>query len=187
VWNRNAVATRQPLLDLDRPHRCSQDVMASHRLIDLPARARPALPFAVIGAACVVAGGLVAAATAPAPSEHGSWAAAYLVLVAGVAQIALGAGQALLASNPVPRRVIAGELTAWNAGNVAVLAGTITGAVPLADAGGALLVVALALLLVGVPGTGWRGGWGLRLYRLLIAVVLVSIPIGLLLARAGRG
>ena len=151
--------------------------MSSHRLLDLPARVRPALPFAGVGTACVVAGGLVAAATAPAPSEHHSWAAAYLVLVAGVTQIALGVGQALLASNPPSRRVLAGGFTAWNAGNAAVLAGTMVDATPLVDVGGVLLVLALALLMFGVRGTGWRDGWGLRLYWLLIAVMLVSIPV----------
>jgi hypothetical protein len=160
--------------------------MSPHRSTGLPARSRPAVPFAAVGAACVVAGGLVAAATAPAPSEHGSWAAAYLVLVAGVTQVALGVGQALLAPRPPSRRVVTGEITAWNAGNVAVLAGTLLGVAPLVDAGGALLVVALALLTLGVRHQGGRRGWGLRLYRLLIAVVLVSIPIGLLLARAGH-
>ena len=39
-------------------------------------------PFGIVGVVRVVAGGLVAAATAPAPTEHGGWAAAYLVLVA---------------------------------------------------------------------------------------------------------
>lgn len=68
---------------------------------DLPARLRPALPFAIVGTACVIAGGLVAAATAPAPSEHGSWAAAYLVLVAGMAQVALAMEQGMLAQAPL--------------------------------------------------------------------------------------
>ena len=40
------------------------------------------LPFGIAGVACIVAGGLVAAVTAPAATEHASWAAAYLVLVA---------------------------------------------------------------------------------------------------------
>jgi hypothetical protein len=145
----------------------------------------PAAPFAVLGSICVVAGGLVAAATAPAPSEHGSWAAAYLVLVAGVAQIALGAGQALLAPRTPTPRLVAAQFVTWNAGNAAVLAGTLAGIVPLVDAGGAGLVAALALLVHGVRGAGERGaggGWALRGFRLLVAVLLVSIPIGLVLA-----
>ncbi len=59
---------------------------------------RRSAPAAAVGAASVVVGGLVAAVTATAPSEHGAWLAAYLVLGCGVAQIALAAGQALLAT-----------------------------------------------------------------------------------------
>ena len=50
----------------------------------VPPRWSPALPFAALGAASIVAGGLVAAVTAAAPSQHGTWAAAYLVLVAAL-------------------------------------------------------------------------------------------------------
>lgn len=151
---------------------------------DLPARLRPALPFAVVGTACVVAGGLVAAATARAPSEHASWAAAYLVLVAGVTQVALGVGQALLAPASPSRRLVAGEFVAWNAGNAAVLAGTPAGVVPVVDAGGLVLVAALVLWTYGSRGVSRRGGWGPLAYRLLVGLVLVSIPVGLVLAQA---
>lgn len=168
-----------------RPYRVRGGLLtALAPLIDLPARLRPALPFAAVGTACVIAGGLVAAATAPAPSEHGSWAAAYLVLVAGVTQVALAAGQALLAPASPSRRTLVGELVGWNAGNGAVLAGTLTGVTPVVDAGGILLVVGLALWIAGIRGVSRRSGWGPRLYRLLVGVMLVSIPVGLLLAQA---
>ena len=152
----------------------------------VPARPLPvwsaASPFVAIGAACVVAGGLVAAAVATDPSELGAWAAAYLVLVGGVAQVALGAGLALLASRLPGRRAVAAELAAWNAGNGAVLAGTLLGAAWLADVGGAALVVALALALAGVRGAVRQPAWPLHLYQVLIALVLVSIPVGLMIA-----
>jgi hypothetical protein len=148
-------------------------------------RCSAALPFVVLGVACVVAGGLVAAATAPAPSEHGSWTTAYLVLVAGVSQIALGVGQALLAPRAPSRRIVAVEFSAWNGGNAAVVAGALSNITPLVDTGGALLVVALALLIRGVRGAGQRGRWALYAFRLLVVILLVSIPIGLLLARTG--
>src|SRR6185437_2244306 len=118
--------------------------------MSMPVPARPlprwsaASPFAALGTACVVAGGLVAAAVATAPSQLGSWAVAYLVLVGGVTQVALGAGPALLASRPPGRRAVAAELAGWNAGNGAVLAGTLLGAAWLADVGGAVLIAALA-------------------------------------------
>ncbi len=151
--------------------------------IRVPARLRPALPFVTVGAACVVCGGLVAAATAPAPSEHGSWAAAYLVLVAGVTQIALGAGRVLLAPAPAFGRRVAAEFAAWNGGNAAVLAGTLAGTVAAVDAGSVLLVLTLALLAWDVRGARRGGGWWLRLYWLLIGLLLVSVPIGAVLAR----
>ena len=75
---------------------------------------RSAMPFVVLGAVSVIAGGLVAAVSAPAGWEHGSWAAAYLVLVTGVAQIGLGAAQAALVAAPPWRRGRAVELLGWN-------------------------------------------------------------------------
>lgn len=179
------------------------------------------LPFAAFGVACVIAGGLVAAVTAPAPTEHASWSAAYLVLVAGVAQIGLGAGQALLAAGAPSGRLLAAEFAAFNAGNAAVIAGTVLRVPPVVDAGGVLLVVSLALLLHAVRGSGATGvapggpdvtaampsgpdvtaaapggsvsagmpgrRWLLLGYRLLVAMLLVSIPVGLVLAGLRSG
>jgi hypothetical protein len=146
------------------------------------------LPFLVIGTACVIAGGLVAAATAPNPSQHGSWAAAYLVLVAGVAQIGLGAGQAMFGGRTSPRTVLA-EIAGWNLGNAAVLAGTLAGVGLVVDLGGAALLVVLVLLLRGALTGGaapsGRARWLLRGYCALLLVLIVSIPVGLVLGRVG--
>ncbi|MGH3166646.1 MAG: hypothetical protein ACRDN0_12240 [Trebonia sp.] len=147
----------------------------------LTIRAQPAVPFLAIGGACVIAGGLAAAVTAHAPSENATWAVAYLVLVAGVAQAALGAGQAWLADQRPPPPLLVVELATWNLGNAAVIAGTISGMTPVVDIGGALLIIALALLLVAVRSPR-RTGWPLILYRTLIVIVGVSIPVGLVLA-----
>ncbi len=129
----------------------------------------------------MIAGGFVAAVTAHAPSENATWTAAYLVLVAGVAQIVLGAGQAWLADRLPSSRWLVGELAAWNLGNGAVIAGTVSGLTPVVDVGGALLILALVLLLAAVRGAG-RTGWLLAVYRGVAAIVLVSIPVGLMLA-----
>ena len=146
----------------------------------------PLLPFLVIGTACVIAGGLVAAATAPNPSEHGSWAAAYLVLVAGVAQVGLGAGQAKFGGHAAQRTVLA-EIAGWNLGNAAVLAGTLADVGLVVDLGGAALLVVLVLLLRGALTSGAtpsdRGRWLLRGYCALLALLIVSIPVGLVLER----
>jgi hypothetical protein len=161
--------------------------MTLSRPADLPARWAPALPFAAAGAVCTVAGGLVAAATAPVASELGSWAAAYLVLVAGVAQVALGGGQAVLAPAAPAGRAVGAELIGWNAGNGAVLAGTLLGRTWLADLGGALLVVALALVAWQLRGAARRPAWPLHAYRALVALVLVSIPVGLVIGHFRPG
>lgn len=145
------------------------------------------VPFTLIGVFCVIAGGLVAAVTAPAPTEHGTWAAAYLVLVGGVAQIGLGLGQAMFRAR-TPTCVVAVQAIGWNVGNAAVLCGTVLGVTALVDAGGALLVIALVLLGLGVsraragPASGGAKRY-LYGYRLLILILIVSIPIGLVLAR----
>jgi hypothetical protein len=145
------------------------------------------LPFALLGGGCVVAGGLVAAGTALAPSEQGAWAAAYLVLVGGVAQIGLAAGQAALVPRSSPRLALL-QLTGWNLGNAWVLGGTLLGLTALLDAGAGLLMAALALFAHAVhagsgPAQTTPRRWLLRGYRLLLGIILASIPIGLVLAR----
>lgn len=161
--------------------------MSTHVLVGSSPKWSAALPFVVLGTACVVAGGLVSAAVAAAPSQHGSWAVAYVVLVGGVAQVAIGAGNAVLAPRLPGRRMACAELAGWNVGNAAVLAGTLLGATWLADVGGALLAVVLVLVLAGVRGGARRPAWPLQVYRALIALVLVSIPVGLVLAAVHPG
>lgn len=109
------------------------------------ARWRVARPFVVIGLLGVLAGGLVAAITGPLDLDHGSWVAAYLVLVVGVAQATFGMGRAWLPTAVTGSWVRVGvELAAWNVGSGAVVAGTILGQVWLVVAGSVLLVMALA-------------------------------------------
>lgn len=138
--------------------------------------------FVVIGTLCIVAGGMLAAVTAHSPTQQATWAAAFLVLVVGVAQAALGAGQALLASGVPSRSVIGTELLAYNIGSLLVLVGTLSGRLVLLDAGSVLLALALVLFFRGASGMGTRHGRLLLLYRVLVAIVLLSIPVGLLLA-----
>lgn len=151
-------------------------------------------PFAALGVACVLAGGFVSAAIAPAPTEHGAWASAYLVLVAGVAQVALGIGQAALIPRLASRRVVAAQLAGWNLGNAAVLIGTLLGIAALVDVGGVLLVAVLAGVALrsrgakaahAAPHPQQRTKQALLLYafRGLLLLLLVSIPIGLVLER----
>ena len=144
------------------------------------------LPAAVIGGLCIVAGGLLAAVSAPVPSEGTSWAAAYLVLVGGVAQVGLGFGQAMFNGSASTRTVVA-QLVSWNAGNACVLAGTFAGLTALVDLGGLLLVAALMVLAPGLRSpplpAGRSSRWLVWAYRGVVLLLLISIPVGLLLAR----
>ena len=139
-------------------------------------------PTDALGATSVVAGGLVAVVTGPLQLAHGSWAAAYLVLINGVAQVALGNAQAALAPRAPSRHVLATQLAAWNVGGAAVIGGTLVRVPLIVDVGGLLLVIALALMIRTVRGRIAAPSWALWTYRLLLVIVLVSIPIGLVLA-----
>lgn len=140
----------------------------------------PARVFFVVGSCCVVLGGLVAAVTGPLELDKGSWLAAYLVLVCGVAQCAIGTAQARLAGRPIPPARGWSQLTCWNLGNAAVIAGTLIGVPVIVDAGGALLAITLGIALHAARhAVSGLAGWA---YRWVLVVLLVSVPIGVVLA-----
>ncbi|MGH8891147.1 MAG: hypothetical protein ACRDV3_15470 [Acidothermaceae bacterium] len=144
-----------------------------------------AWPFAVVGLAAVIAGGFVAAATAPSPSENGSWATAYLVLVVGVAQLALGAGQAMFASRVPSKRQVGYQALGWNVANAAVMCGTLADVHALVYAGSALLVVTLIAFLYALRAAqtgGVQRTWPILSYRALVVVLLVSVPVGCIIS-----
>lgn len=141
--------------------------------------------FCLLGAVSIIVGGLVAAMSSPLGWEHGAWAAAYLVLVSGAAQIALGIGQDHFTERQVSARMGASELIGLNVGSVAVIVGTLLATTWVVDIGGALVLLALALMLVAVQGA--RFTTTLVVYRLVIVALVVSIPIGLFLAYAKSG
>ncbi|MGB7981002.1 MAG: hypothetical protein WCF36_09450 [Candidatus Nanopelagicales bacterium] len=151
----------------------------------------PAAPWLALGVASIFAGGLLAAVVAHDPTEKAVWASAYLVLVAGLAQVALALARALLAPRPPQTGVLARDFLVLALGNAGVVIGTLTDALWLVDVGGILLVVALGLTVWGTRGgtgltTEARPTWLAGLlwpYRLLVVILLVSIPIGLFLAR----
>lgn len=136
--------------------------------------------------ASISAGGLISAVTASAPTQHSAWAVAYLVLVVGLAQGALGLGQAWLADDAPLRRLVITECITFNLGNTGVLLGTLFSLPVLVDAGGVALVIALTFFLRGVRGA-WTGNWLRVLYRISVAILLVSIPVGLVLAHLRAG
>jgi hypothetical protein len=144
-------------------------------------------PFRIVGAAWIIAGGLTAAVTGPLSLENGSWAAAFAVLIGGVSQYAIGVVQAALAPRHPTRRTVITELVSWNAGCLVVIGGTVFSAPLIVDAGGLLLVVALAVMVVTVRGRGTGPAWAIWTYRMLLLIILVSIPVGLTLAHLRAG
>lgn len=140
----------------------------------------PAIPFSVVAALAIIGGGLVAAAIAYAPTQHTVWMVAYLVLVVGVAQFALGIGQALLAAGKPPVGLLASQCSIFNIGNAGVIAGTMLNLFPLVVAGGLLLVLALALFLYGVHNA--RGHSALYAYKAILVLICMSAIAGIFLA-----
>ena len=136
----------------------------------------------LVGAVGVIAGGLVSAAGASSPTRHLAWAVAYLVLVVGVAQICLGLGQAVLGERSPSRSFTTVEIVAFNLGNAGVLIGTLRETPWLVDVGGAALIVALVAFMLGARGRT-EPRWLRYLYWFVIVVLLISIPVGLVLAR----
>lgn len=134
------------------------------------------------GGASIVAGGLVAAVTGPTKWAHGSWVAAFLVLVAGVAQIGVAAGQAHFARHATTVAFTAMECVLFNASCMTVIAGTLLSTPLLVTIGSVPLVAALGMSMFSVRGSGGQPPLLLWLYRVLLAVVLISIPIGSVLA-----
>ncbi|QIX25581.1 hypothetical protein ncot_02480 [Nocardioides sp. JQ2195] len=132
------------------------------------------------GAAQVVAGGLVAAATAPLDLAKGSWLAAYLVLVGGVAQCLVGRAQEAFAPAPVRGRTWWVQYAGWNAGNLLVIVGSLTRAPYVVDVGGLLLLPTLVLAVWTTRAA--TAGVLLWAYRAVLFLLAVTMPIGLALA-----
>lgn len=145
-------------------------------------RLSAATPFLMAAALAVVGAGIVAAAVAHAPSQPLVWMIAYLVLVVGVAQAALGGAQAWLSLSPPSRTFCATQFILFNAGNVGVIGGTLGSSWPVVLAGTLLFTVALAMFLY----SSWRArsGWLSQLHRLLVLVLFGGATIGLVLSAA---
>jgi hypothetical protein len=144
-------------------------------------------PFVVSGVACTIAGGLVAAVTRPLDLGLGSWLAAFLVLVGGVAQTALGVGQAWLGDELPSRRVRHVELACWTAGMAATMAGSLADRPLLTSLGGLALAAALVLFLAATGSSRSGPRWATLSYRGVLLLVLLSTPVGLVLAWVRHG
>ncbi|MDN5854774.1 MAG: hypothetical protein L0K86_18375 [Actinomycetia bacterium] len=149
-----------------------------------PETTRAVIPidtFTTVAISCIVAGGFIAAVTGPLDLEHGSWLAAYLVLVGGVATAAIGVAQQHLPAAPPDPAQVRLELLCLCLGNAAVILGTLVTSPLLVDAGGIILGVGLAIAFVLVRGAPDHRRLTIA-YRCLLGFVVVSIPVGLVLA-----
>lgn len=143
-------------------------------------RLSAALPFFIVATLAMVGAGVVAAAVAHAPSQPLVWMIAYLILVVGVAQAALGGAQAWLSLSPPSMAFRVTEFILFNAGNTAVIGGTLCSSWTAVLAGTLLFAAALAMFLY----SSWksRGGWVIHVYRLLLAILFAGSVVGLLLS-----
>jgi nitrite reductase (NO-forming) len=119
------------------------------------------------------------------------WLALHLALLGGVSQLVLGAGQffvcAFLATDPPSRRLVAGQLLAWNGGTVLVAVGVPTATGSLIDAGAALIGLGLLLFVVALGAMRrrslQRARWAVRWYQACAACLGVGALVGVMLAR----
>lgn len=136
----------------------------------------------VTGVVAVILGGLVAAVTDPIDLYRGSWMAAYLVLIVGAAQVAMGA----MGRIHVNQRERWGwtQFGCWNAGSAIVILGTLGGSPASVSAGSVLLTVALVFAATATRGLHIERRMWSRLcaYRVMLAIVAISIPVGIALS-----
>lgn len=149
----------------------------------LSPEAQQRLVFAAAATAMIIAGGFVAAINGAQPFAHGSWLAAYLVLVGGVAQLLLGLGWLALPNATASVRLRRAQFGLWNAGTLAVAGGVLGDLPGLLFAGSAVFAGALVCFAL---NSGYSGGVGrgrVLTYRILICLLFVSVVVGGVLAQ----
>jgi len=147
--------------------------------------------FFGLGIAFLVIAAFVAGIYAAGGWSSGRWLALHLAFVGGVSQLVLGASQffvcAFLATTPPPRALVRGQLAAWNLGTVLVAAGVTSRSDVMTDAGAALLVIGLVLLVAGLRSMQrrslQRAPWAARWYYACAALLALGVLAGALLAR----
>lgn len=150
----------------------------------LTAELRSTVAFVACGAILIVAGGVVAAVNSAAPFTHGSWLAAYLVLVGGAAQISLAAGLVAVGSGSGRSR---GRLMLWNFGSLAVPAGVLADTTAWVTAGSVALLCALAIFAyAGLQAAHARRARAAA-YLVLVVSLAASVVVGSALADAAPG
>jgi nitrite reductase (NO-forming) len=146
--------------------------------------------FFVCGVFFLAAAAVAGTVQALAPWPWGRWLAMHLAFVGGISQIVLGASQffagAFLATDPPRRIFVRVQLLAWNVGAILL-------AIALPEGAGALIWVAVALLLGGLAAWGAaiaamrrrslrRSPWATRWYVSAAAFFGLGMIAGSLLA-----
>lgn len=146
--------------------------------------------FFLCGLLFLAAAAVAGVIQAVAPWSWGRWLALHLAFFGGVSQLVLGASQffagAFLATDPPPRRLVRAQLVCWNAGSALL-------AVAGPSRAGALVWVAVALLIVGLAA--WaralavmrgrslsKSPWATRWYEASAGFFAVGIVAGAMLA-----
>lgn len=142
--------------------RCRQHPIA-------PGSARPSWLLAAFFTAALLqmlAGAAAGIAYAATGQEWLRWLALHLVLLGGISQLVLGAGQfftcAFVATDPPSRRLVGAQLAAWNLGTALIGVGVPTELAALFESGATLLGTALVLFGLALRGTERRSRPGSR-------------------------
>lgn len=139
--------------------------------------------FEIISVLAIAAGGALTAFSAKKPVRFKNWASAYLVLIAGLAQLGLICGWQWLGHPHESLALIA--FIIFDIANFLVIYGTARKwqKQPFAttvNTGGALIALAMILLISITSSAG--ASWTLAWFIALAAVILVSMTIGLTLS-----
>ena len=112
--------------------------------------------FFAAGLCFMLAAAAAAIAYVLSGREWVHWLALHLLLLGGISQLVLGAGQfftcAFLATDPPPRRLIWAQFGAWNMGVILVAIGVPSAITALTDVGGALIAIGIALFAAALLG-----------------------------------
>lgn len=149
----------------------------------LSPQAEQRLVFAAAAGVMIVAGGFVAAINGAKAFAHGSWLAAYLVLVGGVAQLLLGLGWLALPNATASVRLRRAQFALWNAGTLAVAGGVVADVPGLLFAGSAVFAGALVCFALSSGSGRGAGRSRVLIYRIVICLLFVSIVVGAVLAQ----
>jgi hypothetical protein len=142
-------------------------------------------PFIVLSWLAIVAAGLVGAAIADHPTKYLVWMIAYLVLVVGASQHAIGFGVVRYAAKPPQPKTVWTQWVLLNIGHAGVIAGTLAGLFPLVAAATVPYFVAVAWL--GLCARPKAPQAGLIWYRVMIVVLLASSIVGTVLSHVAHG